>query len=110
MKLPHHFKNLLKPKQLAQLEKQDDKTLETDRLVWTGKDVKEALKTFKPEGKTPPKFWLDDKRIEVLCNELASSTANGWARMHNHAMMASLIKDTIHLLDTGQMEKKQGSK
>ena len=46
MKL-HRNKNLLKPKQLAQLEKQDDQTLETGGLVWMEKDVEEALKAFK---------------------------------------------------------------
>ena len=63
----------MKPQQLAQLEKQDDQTLDIDGLVWNEKDVKEALETFKEEGKKPSEHWLNDKRIEVLCKELASS-------------------------------------
>ena len=102
--MEHHKKNLFKPKLWAQLEKQNDKTLETDGLVWREKDVKEALATFKPEGKKSPEFWLNNKRIEVLlCKELASSKTNGWAKIHNHAIIASLIKDTM--LDKGQKQE-----
>ena len=97
--------NLLKPQQLAQLEKQDDKTLDIDGLVWNEKDVKEALKTFEEEGKKPSEHWLNDKRIEVLCKVLASSKTNGWAKMHNCAIIASLIKETISSLDTGQKQE-----
>ena len=98
-------KNLLKPQQLAQLEKQDDQTLDIDGLVWNEKDVKEALKTFEQEGKKPSEHWLNDERIEVLCKVLASSETNGWAKMHNCAIIASLIKDTISLLCTGQKQE-----
>ena len=91
----HQNKNLFKPNLLVQLEKKKEKQLESDDLVWTERDVKKALATFESKGKKPPDFWLKDARIEVLCKELAGSRTNGWAKMHNHAIIASLIKDTM---------------
>ena len=73
--------------------KKNVKTLEANNLEWMEEDVKKALTAFTANRTKPPVvFWSNNKGTEVLCKELTGSETNGWAKMSNHALVASLIK------------------
>jgi len=95
----------------------NETSLEKDEMTITGDNIMTAIKTEAEnlhtnknkkllESASQPVFWLKGDSTKALCDELASSEANGWGKMHTCAKIASLILDTIDLCDLcGTFEK-----
>ena len=93
----------------------EETSLAKDELTFSGDDIMSAVQAKAqnlhtdaqeiedPENKkllestSQPMFWVRGDSTKALCDELASSEANGWGKMHCCAKIASLVLDTIAL-------------
>ena len=93
----------------------EETSLERDELTFSGDDIMSAVQNKAQnlhtdtqeiedlenkkllESTSQPMFWLRGDSTKASCDELASSEANGWGKMHCCAKIASLVLDTIAL-------------